>query len=100
MAEGPGRWIERKFHPRRRARDGVGGLQNLFSRWRVERDGVRGEEGAELAAFLKVLETRVQYFLDAPELGAPQVPHVVETLINGGELRIYVRGKERHHDAC
>jgi len=39
-------------------------------------------------AFLKVLEARVQYFLDAPELGAPQVAHVVEALVDCVEALI------------
>ena len=48
----------------------------------MERYGVCGEESAELGAFLEVLEARVQHFFDAPELGAPQVAHVVETLVD------------------
>jgi len=33
-------------------------------------------------AFLDVLKARVEYFFNAPELGAPQVAHIVETLVH------------------
>ena len=38
------------FVRERGAGDGAGGLQDLFARRSVERDGVHGEEGARLAA--------------------------------------------------
>ena len=55
----------------------------------MERDGVRGEEGARLRAFFDVLEARIEHFFDAPELGAPQVAHVVEALVNRVEASIH-----------
>lgn len=54
----------------------------------MERDGVRGEEGAELVAFFDMLEARIQHFFDAAELGAPQVAHVVEALVDCVEAPI------------
>ncbi len=39
-------------------------------------------------AFLDVLKARVEYFFNAPELGAPQVAHVVETLVDCVEALI------------
>jgi hypothetical protein len=58
-------------------------------------DGVRGEEGAALVAFFDVLEARVQHFFDTAELGAPEVAHVVETLVDCSESRV----EKRHYDA-
>ena len=48
VAEGAARRAERELRARGGAGDGAGGLQDLFARRGVERDGVRGEEGAQV----------------------------------------------------
>lgn len=50
---------------------------------------------ALLVAFLYVLEPRIQNLFHAAELGAPEVAHVVEALVDGRELRVH----EYDHDA-
>jgi len=73
----------------------------LFARRGVERDGIHGEEGTRvvLAAFFEVAQTRVEHFFDAAELGAPQIPHIVEAAIDGVEACIDVRGEKGHNNA-
>ena len=76
-----------------RAGDGAGGLQDLFAGRGVERNGVRGEEGA-LAAFFEVAQARVEHFFHAAEFGAPEVAHVVEAAVDGVEAGIQMRGEQ------
>lgn len=61
---------------------------------------------ALLVAFLYVLEPRIQNLFHAAELGAPEVAHVVEALVDGRELRVHEydhdadqRSIEQHRDA-
>jgi hypothetical protein len=66
----------------------------------VERDGVRGEEGARLVlvAFFEVAKARVEDFFHAAEFGAPQIAHIVEAAVDGVEAGIDVGSKKRHDE--